>query len=84
MPVCSGLRWPKNPHWKNEVLQMCPPDAVFDGHCVLITGYQQDPAQPGGGTFSFYNSNLPDKSCRMPWEYALAYMNDAMWIAPVE
>lgn len=82
-PVCTGLRWPKKAEWVNGILQMCPPDAVFDGHSVLITGYQEDSAQPGGGTLSFYNSNRPEVECRMPWEYARAYMNDAMWIEPV-
>jgi hypothetical protein len=81
-PVCTGLRWPKKAEWVNGVLKMCPPDAVFDGHSVLITGYQADSAQPGGGTLSFYNSNRPEVECRMPWEYARAYMNDAMWIEP--
>ncbi|GAA5122934.1 hypothetical protein GCM10023212_20470 [Luteolibacter yonseiensis] len=84
IPVCSGLRWPEKPRWENDVLRMCPPDQVFDGHSILITGYQPDVSQPGGGTFSFYNSNRPDKPCRLPWGYALAYMNDAMWIGPAE
>lgn len=82
-PVCSGLRWPKRQEWQNEVLQMCPPGEVFDGHSVLLTGYRKDAAQPGGGTFTFYNSNRPDSECRMTWEYARAYMNDAMWIEPM-
>ena len=79
-PVCGGLRWPKREVWRQELLQMCPADEVIDGHSILITGYQLDPAQPGGGTFTFLNSNRPDSECRMTWEFALAYMNDAMWI----
>ncbi|MES2661016.1 MAG: C25 family cysteine peptidase [Verrucomicrobiota bacterium] len=83
-PVCSGLRWPEKESWRNGVLEMRPPDAVFDGHSVLVTGYEKDSSQPGGGTLDFYNSNRPDMKCRMSWEYARAYMNDAMWIEPIE
>jgi hypothetical protein len=79
-PVCGGLRWPKREEWQHGVLQMRPAAAVFDGHSVLITGYHEDPAQPGGGTFTFQNPNRPGTECRMTWEYALAYLNDAMWI----
>ena len=80
-PVCGGFRWPRQEQWADGVLAMRPPEAVFDGHSVLIIGYKTDAAQPGGGTFTFYNSNHPDRECRMTWEYALAYMNDALWIA---
>ena len=83
-PVCTGLRWPIKEQWKDGVLQISPPNAVFDGHSVLITSCQPDPTQPGGGTLGFYNSNRPDMECRMSWEYAQAYMNDAMWIEPAE
>ena len=82
-PVCGGFRWPKRQQWKQGVLQMCPPEAVFDGHSVLIVASKADSSQPGGGTFTFYNSNRPDMECRMTWEYATAYMNDALWIESV-
>jgi hypothetical protein len=81
-PVCTGLRWPKKEEWTNGLLQMRPPEDVFDGHSILLTGYQTDAAQPGGGTFTFYNTNRPGVECRMTWEYALAYTNDAAWIEP--
>jgi len=81
-PVCAGLRWPKNEEWSDGLLQMRPPQEVFDGHSILLTGYQEDATQPGGGAFTFYNTNHPDMNCRMTWEYAAAYMNDAAWIAP--
>ena len=48
-PVCGGFRWPKQAQWEQSVLQMCPPEAVFDGHSVLLVGYRDDPDQPGGG-----------------------------------
>lgn len=83
-PVCGGLRWPKREQWQQSLLQIPPPADVFDGHSVLLVGYQADAAQPGGGTFLFYNPNRPNQECRMSWEYARAYMNDAMWIEPTE
>ncbi len=81
-PVCGGFRWPKEEKWPDGLLEMRPPNGVFDGHSVLITGYREDIAQPGGGTFTFYNTNRPHQACRMTWEYALAYMNDAAWVEP--
>ena len=35
---------------------------------------------PGGGSLTFSNTNRPDTECRMTFEYARAYMNDALWI----
>lgn len=78
-PVCVGFRWPKQQAWENDVLQMCPPDAVFDGHSVLLVGYRDDPKQAGGGVFIIRNSGRGRDDC-MPYVYARAYMNDAVWI----
>ena len=41
-PVCSGLRWPKRERWVEDVLQLCPPEEVRDGHSVLLVGYSDD------------------------------------------
>ncbi len=79
-PVCGGFRWPTQEAWKDNVLQMAPPEGVFDGHSVLLVGYQDDPAQPGGGLFLFRNTNYGGRDGYMPYEYARAYMNDAVWI----
>ena len=79
-PVCGGFRWPSNPVWSEGVLQMCPSNAVFDGHSVLLVGYRDDAAQAGGGVFLFRNSNNGGADGLMPYAYALAYMNDALWI----
>ncbi|MCB1126699.1 MAG: HEAT repeat domain-containing protein, partial [Verrucomicrobiae bacterium] len=79
-PVCAGLRWPKRQQWVDGVLQMCPPDAVRDGHSVLLIGYREDPAQPGGGVLLFRNTANGGKDGAMPYAYARAYMNDAAWI----
>lgn len=79
-PVCSGLRWPKVERWENDVLQMAPPEGVRDGHSVLLVGFRDDPAQPGGGVFIFRNTSKNTRDGCMTYEYARAYMNDALWI----
>ena len=78
-PVCCGLRWPKHEVWTNDVLQMCPPRGVFDGHSVLFVGYRDDPNLPGSGVFIIRNTD-PGRDGYMPYIYARAYMNDAVWI----
>jgi hypothetical protein len=80
-PVCAGCRWPKQPKWSDDVLQMCPADAVYDGHSVLLVGYRDDADQPGGGVFLFRNTNNGGHDGSMPYTYARAYVNDALWIA---
>ncbi len=79
-PVCGGFRWPKNAQWTDDVLGMTTPDGVVDGHSILLVGYRDDPEQPGGGVFIFRNSNNDGRDGYMPYEYAIAYMNDAIWI----
>jgi C1A family cysteine protease len=79
-PVCGGLRWPKQDQWKDDVLQMCPPEDVFDGHSVLLVGYRDDASQPGGGVLIFRNTNRGGRDGYMPYSYAQTYMNDAVWI----
>ena len=79
-PVCAGCRWPKQPKWSDHVLQMCPADAVYDGHSVLLVGYREDVNQPGGGVFLFRNTNTGGHDGAMPYTYAQAYVNDAVWI----
>ncbi|MBN1845009.1 MAG: DUF2961 domain-containing protein [Sedimentisphaerales bacterium] len=79
-PVCGGLRWPKAVCWKDDVLEMAPPEGVFDGHSVLLVGYRDESERPGGGMFLFRNSNNNGREGWMTYEYAGAYMNDAVWI----
>lgn len=78
-PVCGGFRWPVKEEWVEGVLQMRPPEGVVDGHSVLLAGYRDDPSQPGGGVFLIRNSGR-GSSGSMPYAYAKAYMNDAVWI----
>jgi hypothetical protein len=79
-PVCAGLRWPKVEAWDEGVLRMCPPDAVRDGHSVLLVGYRQDAKLPGGGAFIFRNTAGAGHDGAMSYVYARAYMNDAVWV----
>jgi hypothetical protein len=79
-PVCGGFRWPKQEQWIDDVLQWCPADAVRDGHSVLLVGYRDDPAQPGGGVFLFRNTSRDGRDGLMSYAYAQAYMNDAAWV----
>lgn len=79
-PVCGGFRWPKQEKWQQDVLQMCPPEEVFDGHSVLLVGYRDDAGQPGDGVLIFRNTSHGGRDGYMPYTYAQAYMNDALWI----
>jgi hypothetical protein len=81
-PVCGGFRWPKHEHWQKGVLQMTPAAEVFDGHSVLLVGFKDDAAEPGGGVFLIRNSGGGAHDGAMPYEYARAYLNDAAWIEP--
>lgn len=79
-PVCGGLRWPKQERWVADVLQMCPTNAVRDGHSVLLVGYREEASQPGGGVFIFRNTSHGGRDGFMPYGYARLYMNDAVWV----
>lgn len=79
-PVCGGFRWPKQEDWKEDVLQMCPAEGVFDGHSVLLVGYRDDARRLGGGVFIFRNTSHGGRDGFMPYGYARTYMNDALWI----
>lgn len=83
-PVCGGFRWPKAERWDNGVLQMAPPEAVFDGHSVLLVGFREDPSKLGGGVFLIRNSGGGERDAAMPFEYVRAYMNDGAWICREE
>jgi hypothetical protein len=79
-PVCGGFLWPKQPRWENGVLQMCPREAVRDGHSVLLVGFRDEPTQPGGGVFPIRNTAGDGRDGLMSYEYVRTYMNDAIWI----
>jgi hypothetical protein len=81
-PVCGGFRWPRAERWAEGVLQMAPPDRVFDGHSVLLVGYRDESEQAGGGVFLVRNSGGGVHDGALSYEYVRAYMNDAAWIGP--
>ncbi len=79
-PVCGGFLWPKETKWSDSILGWAPREGVRDGHSVLLYGYRDDPAQPGGGVFLFRNSSKGPHYGAMTYEYVRAYMNDAVWV----
>ena len=79
-PVCGGLRWPQQAKWEDDVLQMCPSNAVYDGHSILLVGNRDDAGRPGGGAFVFRNTGNSGRDGFIPYVYAQAYMNDAVWV----
>lgn len=79
-PVAGGFRWPKKEEWNGHVLITVPPEEVIDGHSVLLVGYRDDAAVPGGGTFLIRNSGKGVKDAAMTYAYARQYMNDAVWV----
>ena len=82
LPICGGFRWPTKPVWREEVLQVPPPEEVFDGHSVLLVGYRDDARHAGGGVFLIRNSGRDGVEGGLPYAYVSAYMNDAAWIGP--
>jgi hypothetical protein len=79
-PVCGGFRWPNREEWKDGVLQMRESSEVYDGHSVLLIGYKDDAALPGGGAYLIRNSDGKGNESWMPYAYAANFMNDAAWI----
>ena len=85
-PVAIGFHWPKkevkNKDLANGELAILERKDVFDGHSVLIVGYQTDVNTPGGGYLVFKNSHgeaFGEKGYgRIPYAYAMLYANDAM------
>ncbi len=82
-PVACGLRWPKALKG-HELLEVPPFDKVFDGHSIVLMGYQDHPKRSGGGIFLFRNSAGPgwgnDGYGVMSYAYARTYANDALWL----
>jgi hypothetical protein len=82
-PVACGLRWPKD--LKGFGLLNVPgPNQVFDGHSIMLVGYEDSPGKPGGGAFTFRNSDGPNWGQQgyglISYAYAKAYANDALWL----
>jgi len=82
-PVACGLRWPKKLDG-SAIMTVPPANQVFDGHSILLVGYNTDSTAPGGGWFTFRNSVGPKWGNggygTMAYAYAKAYANDALWL----
>jgi hypothetical protein len=82
-PVACGLRWPKTLHGY-KLLNVPPPNQVYDGHSIALVGYEDDPAKKGTGVFQFRNSFGPDWGNKgygeISFAYLQAYANDVLWL----
>jgi hypothetical protein len=80
-PVACGLRWPKKLNG-SELLAVPPPKQVFDGHSIVLVGYEDDAKKNGGGIFRFRNSAGPKWGDIgygvMSYAYVRAYANDVV------
>ena len=54
------------------------PVAAGSDHSRLFVGYQDDPGQPGGGTFVTMDSAL-GKFASVSYEFAITRLGDAFW-----
>ena len=87
-PVAIGFQWPKNEERYrkivNGMMSVPPREGVFDGHSIIMVGYQDDPKAPGGGWFLFRNSHgtgYGDNGYgKMPYEYVSKYANDGVTV----
>jgi len=82
-PVAIGMRWPQDERYSPAGwLEVPPPEQVFDGHSVVLVGWQDDGEVPGGGSFTFRNSFGPGWReggyGRLPYAYVADYGNDAL------
>ncbi len=82
-PVACGMRWPKSLSG-SAILAVPPPDEVFDGHSIVLTGYEDHPGKKGAGTFRFRNSDGPSWGEHgygtLSFAYVRKYANDALWL----
>ncbi len=85
-PVAVGMQWPNQASFVpgTSVLKVPRKNRVFDGHCVILIGYEDDPNFPGGGVFLFRNSwgeNWGDGGyAKMPYALLDFCINDAFSI----
>lgn len=56
------------------------PVAAGSYHSVLLVGYIDDPAEPGGGSFLIRDSGGPGHYFEMSYEEALGRVGDVFWV----
>jgi len=79
-PVLLGTRWPKRLDAGASVVRWVPADGVFDGHSVLLVGYEIDRSAEGRGRFLAIDSGGHGPLVRLTFRFVRAYANDAAWI----
>jgi len=77
------MRWPKKGRFlPGNVLTVGEDGKVFDGHSVVLVGYEDRAEQAGGGTLIFRNSSGPKwreaGHARLTYEYVRTYCNDVL------
>ena len=88
-PVAVGMQWPNRTTFVPDttMMRVPPKRQIFDGHCVILVGYQDDAATPGGGSFLFRNSWGSDWAdsgyARMPYALLGFCINDAFSIRKI-
>ena len=85
LPVCVGMRWPHKARRSHGILLSVADEDVYDGHSVLLVGYQDDETIEGGGYFLVRNTNNPKSNDRISYEYVKRFTNDAIFFSqPVD
>ena len=81
IPVCAGMRWPHKARRSQGILLSVPEEDVYDGHSVLLVGYQDDESVEGGGYFLIRNTNNPKSNEKISYLYIRQFTNDAIFFA---
>lgn len=55
---------------------------VSDRNSVLLVGFKDNSAAPGGGVFLIRNIGGGVHDGAIPYKYVRAYLNDAAWSKP--
>lgn len=82
-PVAGGFCWTNKMAWKYDNMIDYKPkeDMILDegGHSMLLVGYIDDEAQPGGGVFILRDSG-GGRYGYMPYAHACDYLMDHGWL----
>lgn len=79
-PVLLGARWPKALSSDEGEVRWVPCDEVFDGHSLVLIGYDIDRSAEGGGRFLALDSGPQGPLVRLSFRFVRSYANDAAWI----